>query len=57
MSKYVYKGDRHTSEEYKGKECEAVKKGGKCIRKGSKMLVKFGDKKALILARRLRKIK
>ena len=56
---YIYLGDKLTDPELKGKECSAVRrKDGKCIRsKIATMLVDFGDRKCVVLARRLRKIK
>lgn len=59
MSEYTYRGDRLTSEIWKGRDCVAVKnKNGKCIRgKNSNMLVDFHGNKVVILARQLRKIK
>lgn len=53
---YIYLGDRMTDESLKGKECIAVKRGDKCIRAKSKMLVEFETGKCIVLARRLRKI-
>jgi hypothetical protein len=56
---YKYLGDRHTSPELKGKECEAVRRpNGKCIRgKNGSMLVKFGETTHVVIGRLLRKIK
>jgi hypothetical protein len=56
---YIYKGDRFTDPELKGKECHAIyRPDGKCIRgKNSNMLVQFNGKKTVVLARQLRKIK
>jgi len=56
---YIYKGDKLTDPNLKGKPCKAVRRSnGKCIqgRNGS-MLVKFGGVKTVVLARQLRKIK
>lgn len=57
--KYIYLGDRLTTQEYKNKSCVAVKnQHDKCIRgKNSTMLVIF-EKNVIVnvLARRLRKI-
>lgn len=56
---YIYLGDKLTDKRLKNQKCRAVlREDGKCIRKGSKMLVefpKFG--KVIVLARRLRKIR
>lgn len=59
MSDYIYRGDRLTDDQYKGKECSAVRRpDGKCIRgANSNMLVEFNGKKVVVLARQLRKIK
>jgi hypothetical protein len=57
MNEYIYLGDRFTDPELKGKECKAVRKDGKCIRKNSKMLVEFDGRQVIVLARRLRKLK
>ena len=54
---YIYLGDRHTDNRLKNQPCNAVKRDGKCIRAGSKMLVEFETGKHIILARRLRKLK
>jgi hypothetical protein len=57
---YKYLGDRFSDRNYRGKECSAVRQvNGKCIRgKNGNMLVEFyGGKKAVVLARMLRKIK
>lgn len=56
---YIYLGDKLTDPELKGKQCSAVRrKDGKCIRsKMATMLVDFGNRKCVVLARRLRKIK
>jgi hypothetical protein len=59
MSKYKYLGDRLTAPEYKGAECEAVRRpDGKCIRgKNGSMLVSFDGKKVNVIGRLLRKVK
>ena len=56
---YIYLGDKLTSNELKNNHCRAVRrKDGKCIRsKMATMLVEFENGKAVILARRLRKLK
>lgn len=58
MSNYIYKGDKLTAPELKGKECMAVRRpDGKCIRgKNGNMLVEFDGVKVVVLARQLRKI-
>ena len=58
MQKYIYLGDRLTIDQFKNKECSAVKNAdNKCIRgKNSTMLVKFDGLVVNVLARRLRKI-
>lgn len=59
MTKYIYKGDRLTSPEYKNKECFSILNDrGKCIRgRNSNMLVMFpGIGPVVVLARLLRKI-
>jgi hypothetical protein len=57
MADYIYLGDKITDPELKGKECNAVRKNGKCIRgKMSTMLVSFNGITHNVLARRLRKI-
>jgi len=56
MNEYIYLGDILTDSELKGKECRAIRReNGKCIRRGSKMLVVFGQTKHVVLARLLRK--
>lgn len=59
MSEYIYRGDRSTSDMWKGRDCVAVRrKDGKCIRgKNGNMLVDFYGNKVVVLARLLRKIK
>lgn len=59
MSNYIYRGDRFTDDQLKGKECKAVRRpDGKCIRgKNSNMLIEMDGKKIVVLARQLRKIK
>jgi hypothetical protein len=59
MSEYIYRGDLFTDDQFKGKECSAVRRpDGKCIRgKNGSMLVEFNRKKVNVLARQLRKIK
>jgi hypothetical protein len=52
---YKYLGDRLTAPELKGAICHAVMVNGKCIRRGASMLVSFGNKKHIVLARLLRK--
>jgi hypothetical protein len=56
---YVYRGDKFTDPEVKGKTCKAVRRlDGKCIRgKNGNMLVSFNGKKHVVLARQLRKVK
>ena len=56
---YRYIGDRMTRIELKGAECSAVRNSRcKCIRgKNGNMLVSFGNKKCVVIARLLRKIK
>jgi len=55
---YVYRGDRMTDVKYKDKICKAVmRRDGKCIRgKNGNMLVSFGNKQVVIVARLLRKV-
>jgi hypothetical protein len=54
---YQYLGDKLTDKSLKGKQCEAVKNYAKCIRgRNGNMLVNFGEKKVVVLAKRLRKI-
>lgn len=59
MNNYIYRGDRLTTELYKGRECNALSRpDGKCIRgKNGNMLVEFEGNKVVVLARQLRKIK
>ena len=52
---YKYLGDRLTARELKGAICHAVMVEGKCVRRGASMLVSFGNKKHIVLARLLRK--
>ena len=56
---YKYLGDRLTSADLKGKLCQAVRSNQKCIRgRNGNMLVEFSNgKKAVIIARLLRKLK
>lgn len=55
---YIYLGDRLTGE-FKGRTCTAVRRpDGKCIRgKNGSMLVEFDGVRAVVLGRRLRKVK
>jgi hypothetical protein len=53
--RYKYLGDRLTVPELKGAICDAILVNGKCIRRGASMLVVFGTKKHVVLARLLRK--
>jgi hypothetical protein len=56
---YIYRGDRLTSPDLKGKQCQAMRTAaGKCIRgKNSNMLVRFESGAVhVVLARKLRKI-
>ena len=55
--RYKYMGDRLTAPELKNSICEAVIVNGKCVRRGASMLVSFGKKKHVVLARLLRKQK
>lgn len=59
MTEYVYIGDRFTSDAFKGCICKAVRrKDGKRIRgKNGNMLVSFDQRKVIVQARLLRKIK
>jgi hypothetical protein len=57
MSDYIYLGDKLTRDSLKGRECNAVRRGGKCIRGGYKMLVSFDGNVQNVISRRLRKIK
>lgn len=54
---YRYIGDRNTDVVYKGAVCKAVLRAdGKCIRgKNGNMLVSFGNRKVVVVARLLRK--
>lgn len=56
---YKYLGDRLTDFSLKGKECNAVRNNGKCVRgRNGNMLVKFNSGKMVVVtARLLRKIK
>jgi hypothetical protein len=56
---YRYLGDKGTGPELKDQVCEAVKReDGKCIRgRNGAMLVSFGEKKVIVIGRRLRKVK
>lgn len=56
---YIYLGDRFTDPALKKAVCVAVKRpDGKCIRgKNGNMLVSFGSKKVVVVARLLRKTK
>lgn len=58
LAEYIYLGDRLTGE-FKGKTCTAVRRpDGKCIRgKNGSMLVEFDGVRAVVLGRRLRKVK
>lgn len=55
--KYTYLGDRLTDPLLKGMQCDPViRSDGKCIRSRiSTMLVTDGNRKYVVLARRLRK--
>ncbi len=55
VRRYKYLGDRLTAPELKGAICQAVTVNGKCIRRGASMLVSFGNKKHIVLARLLRR--
>lgn len=59
MYEYIYKGDRFTSQELKGKGCKAVRRqDGKCIRgRNGNMLVDFDGLLVNVIARQLRKNK
>lgn len=59
MNNYIYRGDRLTTEFYKGRGCNALSRpDGKCIRgKNGNILVEFEGNKVVVLARQLRKIK
>lgn len=59
MTFYTYLGDRFTDPIYKSQTCIAIRRpDGKCIRgKNGNMLVSFGGKSVVIVARLLRKIK
>lgn len=58
MGEYIYIGAKDTDESLKRQQCSAVRKNGKCIRgKNGNMLVSFGNKKCVVIARLLRKIK
>lgn len=54
---YIYKGDKLTSDFWKGRGCTAVLNSkGKCIRgKNGNMLVDFHGNRVIVLARQLRK--
>ena len=55
---YKYLGDKFSSESLKGSVCKAVTRpDGKCIRgRNGNMLVEFSGKKAVVVARLLRKV-
>jgi hypothetical protein len=55
---YIYLGDRMTDPSLKGVLCKAVLRAdGKCIRgKNGNILVSFSGKRAVVVARLLRKI-
>jgi hypothetical protein len=57
VPEYTYRGDRFTSEFFKGRGCNAVRRpDGKCIRgKNGSMLVDFDGLQVVVLARQLRK--
>ena len=57
--RYIYRGDKFTSNEFKNKECIAVlRSDGKCIRgRNGNMLVSFSGIKVVVPARQLRRIK
>jgi hypothetical protein len=57
IRRYKYLGDRLTAPELKGAVCYAVIVGGKCVRRGSSMLVSFENEKHVVLARLLRKLR
>jgi hypothetical protein len=59
MKAYCYRGDRITSDSYRNQKCKAIlRRDGKCIRgKNGNMLVEFENKKVVVLARQLRKLK
>jgi hypothetical protein len=59
MTAYVYRGDRMTDNALVGARCEAVRSAdGRCIRgRNGNMLVRFGDRFVVVLARHLRKIR
>ena len=56
--KYIYLGDKLTDPELKGKVCTAVfLPGGRVVRgRNRNQLVMFGNKKVVVLGRRLRRI-
>jgi len=56
IRRYKYLGDRLSAPELKGAICYAVVVNGKCVRRGSSMLVSFGKELHVVLARLLRKL-
>lgn len=56
---YVYRGDRLTDPALRGAWCEAVRReDGRCIRgRNGNMLVRFGDRLAIVPARHLRRVR
>ena len=59
MNEYRYIGDRHTSDQFKGRRCFAIhRKNGKCVRgKNGNMLVIFEGTVVVVQARLLRKLR
>lgn len=56
---YVYRGDRWTAQEWRGKHCDAVRRAdGKCIRgrNGSMLVVFDGGARHVVIGRQLRKL-
>jgi hypothetical protein len=56
MTKYIYLGDRFTDPKLKKASCTAVQRNdGKCIRgRNGNMLMQFGQRKVVVIGRRLR---
>lgn len=57
---YIYRGDKFTDPQLKGKMCSAVRRhDGKCIRgRNGSILIQWEDgKTAVVIGRQLRKIK
>ncbi|HMG92066.1 MAG TPA: hypothetical protein VK589_18545 [Chryseolinea sp.] len=52
MRRYKYLGDRLTAPELRGAICYAVIVDGKCVRRGSSMLVSVGKEQHVVLASR-----